>query len=171
MESHESQWLEKTLSRSLSTVTAPDELWSRVSAGLPAIDAPVRPRRRQLPHLAMAAAIAAVMTGGVLYLRALEPARAAAGLREIALAAHQGGGAAAPLPYAVQRYEQASGETVTVLSAAGATLAGPDPGQKHIRTTEWGALAISEWTSQGRTWVLVSSISAHKTACRVCHHA
>lgn len=163
--------LEQRLSRSLAPVAAPDELWSRVSAALPSPPAEYRqaatPRRRGWANFAMAAAIAAVMSGGVLYLRAFEPSRTTLSLEQAAMAAHQG--KAAPPVYAVQRYEQPGGPVTLVSAAAepGTAVAGP----KRVRTKELDALSISEWTSQGRRWVLVSGKAAHQTACRVCHHA
>lgn len=141
--------MESELSAALSPVEAPGQLWDRVNAALPTTAAARPSRRRAWPSLLMAAAIAALMTGGVLYLRA---AGRAAAPDEIAV-------------YAVQRHI-AEGQSVTIVSAAAAPGA---PG--HIRTIETGPWAVSEWEAGGRRWAMVTSKPYRLQTCSLCHRA
>jgi hypothetical protein len=111
----------------------------------------------------MAAVLAALMSGGVLYLRAQATTPT---FQAAALDFHQH-----PRPtgfYAVQRYEVAGGP-VTVISVSAPKA--PPAASKMIRTSEIGPYAISEWSSQGRRWAMVSPRATHRQACSVCHRA
>jgi hypothetical protein len=145
------------LASALAPVKAPDELWARVDAVLP------HSRTSSWRGFAMAAALAALMSGGVLYLRAQSYsssfAATAAGLHQ-----HREGNS---VFYAVQRHT-VDGQPVTIVSVADDTGSATS---KLIRTAEIDGLAISEWTSQGRRWAMVSPRATHKQACSVCHRA
>lgn len=148
--------IESKLAAALAPVEAPGELWSRVDSALVA-----SPRKTSAwPAVLMAAAAAALMSGGVLYLRAQS---AAATFPQAALELHQDPRAGAGA-YAVQRYE-VDGQPVTIVSVSAAAATG----RKHIETSEAGAYAVSEWTSGGRHWAMVSTKAVHRHACSVCH--
>ncbi len=167
--------LESRLAGALAPAQAPRELWDCVSAALP----PLAPKsgRPRWPRLAMAAAIAALMTGGVLYVRAAayqhESAGDSARLNAEAIRIHQqlntasDGEKQSASAYAIQRH-MLDGQPVTILSVAAFSAA--EPGPKQVRTTTTGALAVSEWNSRGRRWAMVSTPAAHRQACSICHH-
>jgi hypothetical protein len=145
-----------TLSSALAPVQAPDELWARVDAALP------HSRTSSWRGFAMAAALAALMSGGVLYLRAQSnPSSFSA--TAASLHQHREGSSGF---YAVQRHT-VEGQPVTIVSVAD----GSSTTSKQIRTTEADGLAISEWTSKGRRWAMISTKATHKQACSVCHRA
>ena len=153
--------IENKLTAALGPVPAPAELWTRV-------DAATRPAAgRHWPNLVMAAALAALMSGGVLYLRAQQSSQSQFTAASIALHRQQPLAPSARQTYAVQRYTF-EGEPVTVVSAA---ASGPLAPGKQVRTADFGNLAVSEWTSQGRHWAMVSAKSHHRQACSVCHRA
>src|SRR6187399_2554614 len=95
------------LASALAPVKAPDELWARVDAALP------HSRTSSWRGFAMAAALAALMSGGVLYLRAQSYsssfAATAANLHQ-----HREGNSGF---YAVQRHT-VDGQPVTIVSVA-----------------------------------------------------
>ena len=100
--------LPRLLSRSLTPAEAPDALWSAVAARIEKTP----PHAVRWRGLAMAAAIAALMTGGVLYLRAQQPR--AITPEQVALRLHTSGQAdAAMTAYTVRREFTASGAPVT----------------------------------------------------------
>ncbi len=115
----------------------------------------------------MAAAIAALMTGGVLYLRAQQPR--ALTPQQMALDIHTLGRAHTEANYTVRREWTAAGVPVTLIAAPAADTSAV----KLVRTTyrQGGELAVSEWTHAGRHWVMVVQASAHAQACRICHRA
>ena len=157
--------LENKLTAALAPTQAPDELWARVDAALsnPSRSGPPWPR------LAMAAALAALMSGGVLYLRAQATAASSPFAVEAVNFHRQAASTAPDSSYAVQRYTF-EGQPVTVVSA-------PEPGTPntkklvHATSAGGGGLAVSEWTSQGRRWAMVSTALTHRQACSVCHRA
>lgn len=157
---------EVRLAEALKPVEAPSELWNRVDAALPAnSDAP------RWPRFAMAAALAALMSGGVLYLRAQQQPlgeMAPATFASSAIALHTHPDASPAADYAVQRYVVA-GQPVTVVSLVDKSATGPK--QVRAATTDAGPFAISEWRAGGRRWAVVSDRAAHKQACTVCHRA
>lgn len=167
--------LESRLAEALAPAQAPRELWACVNAALP----PFAPKtgRPRWPRLAMAAAIAALMTGGVLYVRAAAHREESAGnhalLTTEAIRIHRQHNTALDeekppaSSYAIQRHI-IDGQPVTILSAAAFSAA--QPGPKQVRTTTIGALAVSEWNSGGRRWAMVSSQAGHRQACSICHH-
>ena len=152
------QSMESKLSAALSPVEAPGELWTRVNAALP----PVASGRPLWPNLLMAAAIAALMTGGVLYLRASQT-QVETALASAAIAVHQGQPGSAA--YVVQRHMR-EGQSVTIVSIAATSGAAG-----RIRTLESGTLAVSEWAAGGRRWAMVTSKLSHRQACSLCHRA
>jgi hypothetical protein len=165
--------LESRLAGALAPAQAPRELWARVNAALP----PFEPRTgvARWPRLAMAAAIAALMTGGVLYVRAAAHQQESAGnyspLTTEAIRIHRqhnDGEKPAASSYAIQR-QFVDNQPVTILSVAAISAAPPGP--KQVRTTTMGALAVSEWNSGGRRWAMVSAQTVHRQACAICHHA
>jgi hypothetical protein len=145
------------LASALAPVKAPDELWARVDAALP------HSRTSSWRGFAMAAALAALMSGGVLYLRAQSYSSSFAATAA-SLHQHREGNTSF---YAVQRHT-VDGQPVTIVSVADDTGSATS---KLIRTAEIDGLAISEWTRQGRRWAMVSPRAAHKQACSVCHRA
>ena len=162
--------IETRLSTALEPTAAPAGLWARVDAALP--DATSRSRARAVwpSNLLMAAALAVLLSGGVLYLRAQQPSRST--FTTAAISFHLGGLSTDPAQmrdYAIQRYT-VEGEPVTVVSKplpgdlAGAT-------HKQLHTTQAGLLAVSEWSYQGRSWALISRAAHHQQACQVCHRA
>ena len=158
--------IQAKLASALAPVIAPEELWSRIDAGLHHA-APRRARFPLWPRLLMAAILAALMSGGVLYLRAQQTSYALSPFTAAAVRLHQ----AQPSPdasYAVQRYTL-NREPVTVVSTPH-----PSPSSalsKTVRTMSFNGLAVSEWTSRGRRWAMISANSAHKQACSICHRA
>jgi hypothetical protein len=153
--------LETRLADALKPSAAPAELWTRVSAEL---EASKRARPSAVwPRFLMAAALAVLTSGGVLYLRA-EQARSFA---DTAVALHRGADRSGTQAYGVQRYV-VNGEAITVVSAPASTAA---VRAKMIRTATFGTLAVSAWTFDGRYWALVSTAAQHKQACTVCHRA
>lgn len=165
MAKHNHPSLEHQIARALAPVAAPDELWSRVSATLPPAgpSTSLRTGGRWPRHLAMAGALAAALTAGVIYLRAYEHPPSLVGT---AIQLHRSGTTTRDPHYAVQRYP---GIPATLVSSDSVPT---QPGhRKHVISTEVDDLAISEWTSQGRRWVLVSHKSVRHAACRMCHKA
>ncbi len=166
--------LESRLAGALAPAQAPRELWACVNAALP----PFAPKtgRPRWPPLAMAAAIAALMTGGVWYVRAAayqpESAGNYARLTTEAIRVHrqQYTASDAEKPhvsfYAIQRHI-IDGQPVTILSAAAFSTVQPEP--KQVRTTTIDGLAVSGWNSGGRRWAMVSSQTGHRQACSICH--
>lgn len=153
--------LEDKLSAALGPVEAPGELWARVNAALP------NPRTSRSDHwsrFVMAAALAALMSGGVLYLRAHSPEASFA----ITAARLHEAPSSVSAAYEIKRFI-IDGQPVTVISAS--TGQTPLAASKKIHTATVGALTVSEWTSNGRRWALVSVKNNHRQACQVCHHA
>lgn len=159
--SHETQ-IPRLLSRSLAPIEAPEALWAAVAARID--QAPPRPA--WWSGLAMAAAIAALMTGGVLYLRAQQPRALTA--EQVALDLHTLGRADGQANYTVRREFTATGAPVTLVAMPTATTS-----VKIVRTTyrKGGELAVSEWSHGGQRWVMVVQASAHAQACQICHRA
>ena len=168
--------LENRLTAALAPVRAPEELWAQLTSALPM---PVRRTNRSIwPRLAMAAAVAGLMTGGVLYLRAANqwtglPTGEVSHLVTDAVRIHRGQLASTPdfrgATYTVQRHV-IGGQPVTVLSATAAS-SDTQPQGKRLEMIEMDDLAISEWTSEGRTWALVATKAVQRQACFICHRA
>ncbi|MBM3797575.1 MAG: hypothetical protein FJW31_26805 [Acidobacteria bacterium] len=155
----------RLLSRSLAPTEAPEALWSAVAARI--THAP--PRSASWRGLAMAAAIAALMTGGVLYLRAQQPRLHTP--EQVALDIHKLGSADGQASYTVRREVTITGVPVTLVAAPATNISAT--AAKIVRTTyrQGGELAVSEWTHAGRRWVMVVRTPAHAQACQICHRA
>ena len=162
-----SQSLEGRLASALKPVQAPTELWSRVESAVPG-RAPTS--SRQWPRFVMAAALAALMSGGVLYLRAQQQPGGLPSLDSLgasALALHRLPDSTPEPAYAVQRY-RIEGVPVTLVSMADPSAIGPS----RILSIDASPLTVSEWGAGGRRWALVSDpTTRNKQACTVCHRA
>ena len=168
--------LESRLTAALAPARAPDELWEKVNSVLPSPAGNIR--RSVWPRLAMAAAVAGLMTGGVLYLRAANhwngpPTAEATRFATESARIHRGrhGSATDPIEgaYVVERHVL-GGQPVTIVSVA-AAFTDIQPGRKSLETIDMDEVAVSEWTSQGRTWALVAPKSVHLKTCSICHRA
>ncbi len=160
--------LETRLASALKPTAAPADLWSRVDAALPA-SRPLAPAFWP-KTLLMAAALTALLSGGVLYLRAQQPSLST--ITTAALKLHLASSADLTLTsdYTIQRF-LVEGEPVTVVSKLAPDDVSPPTAGKQVHTAQAGRLAVSEWSHQGRSWALVSTVSRHKQACKVCHRA
>ena len=159
--------LETRLASALKPTAAPTGLWSRVDAALPA-SRPLAPACWP-KTLLMVAAVTALLSGGVLYLRAQQPSLSI--ITTAAVKLHLASPADPTLTsgYTIQRF-LVEGEPVTVVSKPAPNGVSPTAG-KQVHTAQAGLLAVSEWSHQGRSWALVSTVSHHKQACKICHRA
>jgi hypothetical protein len=162
--------IESKLAAALGGVEAPDELWTRVHAALPATAGRGTPGRIW-PRFLMAAAVAALISGSVVYLEAQASRHAhvegASPLAAAAIRLHETGTASWEGNYSVDR-RSVSGQAVTLVSEPSPST--PEA-RKQIRTSETGLLAVSEWIVRGRRWAMVTPKGVHRQACTICHPA
>lgn len=157
--------LEKRLASALEPTPAPADLWARVDAALPA--SPSHALALWPKTLLMAAALAVLMSGGVLYLRAQQTTTPSFASTALAWHRQQSPDSRLYSSDALERYV-VDGNPITVVSRP---VPASSTETKHIQTAQLGSFSISEWTLKGRQWALVSDSAHHRRACSVCHRA